>query len=33
MIAWYAYKNGNMSGVYAVGMASMTHRTRKNNDD
>ena len=33
MIAWYAYKNGNMSGVYAVGRASMTHRTRKNNED
>lgn len=26
MIAWYAYKNGNMSGIYAVGRASMTKR-------
>lgn len=33
MIAWYGYSNGIQSGLYSVGRASMTHRTRKNNED
>lgn len=33
MFALYGYNEYKTSGIYSIGKASMTHRTRKNNDD